>query len=141
MGETVRRRTRAILLLSFASLLLLIVVLGFGSYRRSDRIYRDVSSIHDAYRQRANVLSEIQSDLYRSGVLVRDHEVGQLRAEDRVLGRDVTGAADARQRGADHIAFNGPFHIGDLFRPFTDEADQDVNIVINIRDGIGDGFE
>lgn len=62
-----------ILCLAFGALLLLIAVLGFSAYRRSDRIYRDVSSIQDAYRQRAAVLNEMQSDIYLSAIFVRDY--------------------------------------------------------------------
>jgi signal transduction histidine kinase len=73
MGDTVWQNTKVILFLAFGGLLLLIAVLGFGAYRRSDRIYRDVTSIQDAYRQRATVLNEIQADVYLSAILVRDY--------------------------------------------------------------------
>lgn len=53
--------------------MLLIAIFGFSAYRRSDHIYRDVSSIQDAYRQRAAVLNEIQSDIYLSAILIRDY--------------------------------------------------------------------
>lgn len=73
MKDTVWQNTRVILFLAFGSLLLLIAILGVGAYRRSDRIYRDVASIQDAYRTRAAVLNEIQSDIYLSAILIRDY--------------------------------------------------------------------
>ncbi len=73
MGDTVWQNTKVTLFLAFGGLLLLIAVFGFGAYRRSDRIYRDVTSIQDAYRQRATVLNEIQADVYLSAILVRDY--------------------------------------------------------------------
>ena len=73
MGDTVWQNTKVILFLAFGGLLLLIAVLGFGAYRRSDRIYRDVTSIQDAYRQRTTILNEIQADVYLSAILVRDY--------------------------------------------------------------------
>jgi signal transduction histidine kinase len=72
MRDTVWQSARVIPFLAFGALLLLIVILGFGAYRRSDRIYRDVTSIQDAYRHRMTVLNEIQSDIYLSAILVRD---------------------------------------------------------------------
>lgn len=73
MKDTVWQSTRVVLFLAFGCLVLLIVVLGFGAYRRSDFIYQDLTSIQYAYRQRATVLNEIQSDIYISAVLARDY--------------------------------------------------------------------
>jgi signal transduction histidine kinase len=71
--DAVWQNTRVILFLAFGGLLLLVAVLGFGAYRRSDVIYQDLTSIQYAYRQRVTVLNEIQSDIYLSAVLVRDY--------------------------------------------------------------------
>ncbi len=73
MRDTVWQNAKVTLFLAFGGLLLLIAVFGFGAYRRSDRIYRDVTSIQDAYRQRATVLNEIQAGVYLSAILVRDY--------------------------------------------------------------------
>ncbi len=73
MRDAVWQNTRVILFLAFGALLLLTAVLAYGTFRGSDRIYRDVTSVHDAYRQRASVLNEIQSEIYLSATLVRDY--------------------------------------------------------------------
>jgi signal transduction histidine kinase len=73
MRDKIWQNTKVILVLAFGSLLLLITILGVGAYRRSDRIYRDVTSIQDAYQQRAVVLNDIQSDIYLSAILIRDY--------------------------------------------------------------------
>ncbi len=73
MRANIWQNTRAILFLAFGALLLLIALIGWGTYRRTDRIYRNVSSIQNAYRQRTTVLNEIQSDIYFSAILVRDY--------------------------------------------------------------------
>jgi signal transduction histidine kinase len=72
MPETIWRGTKAILFLGFGCLLLLVGVLGLGAYRRSGRIYRDITSIHDSYLQQVRLLNDIQSDIYLSSILVRD---------------------------------------------------------------------
>jgi len=69
MRDAVWQNTRVILFLAFGALLLLTAVLAYGTFRGSDRIYRDVTSVHDAYRQRASVLNEIQSEIYLSALL------------------------------------------------------------------------
>jgi signal transduction histidine kinase len=71
--DSVWQNTRVILFLAFGSLLLLVAILGISAYRRSDLIYREVTSIQYAYRQRTNILNEIQSDIYLSAILLRDY--------------------------------------------------------------------
>ncbi len=66
-------RTGIILLIGFGSLVVLIGVLGFGGFRRAERIYHEVAAIHEAYRQTASMLSDIQSDNYLSSILIRDY--------------------------------------------------------------------
>jgi signal transduction histidine kinase len=88
MGASVRQRTRLILSFGFGSLLLLIAILGVEAYRRTDRIYRELASIQDLYRSRSSVLNDIQADLYKSAVLVRDY----------LLDRDPAAAAEYRNQ-------------------------------------------
>jgi signal transduction histidine kinase len=66
-------RTGVILLIGFGSLVVLIGILGFGGFRRAERIYHEVATIHEAYRQTASMLSDIESDNYLSSVLIRDY--------------------------------------------------------------------
>lgn len=73
MKDAIWQNTRVILVFAFGGLLLLIAILAFGAYRRSNLIYQDVTSIQYAYRKRATVLNEIQSDIYLSSVLLRDY--------------------------------------------------------------------
>ncbi|MBZ5498686.1 MAG: sensor histidine kinase [Acidobacteriia bacterium] len=73
MRNAIWQNTKVILVLAFGSLLLIITILGIGAYRRSDRIYRDVTFIQDAYQQRTVVLNDIQSDIYLSAILIRDY--------------------------------------------------------------------
>ncbi len=73
MRNAIWQNTSVILFLAFGSLLLIITILGIGAYRRSDRIYRDVTSIQEAYQQRTVVLNDIQSDIYLSAILIRDY--------------------------------------------------------------------
>ncbi len=66
-------RTGLILLIGFGSLVALIGVLGFGAFRRAERIYHEVAAIHEAYRKTAFMLSDIESDTYLSSILIRDY--------------------------------------------------------------------
>ena len=66
-------RTGIVLLIGFGSLIVLIGLLGFGGFRRAERIYNEVAAIHESYRKTASVLSDIESDRYLSSILVRDY--------------------------------------------------------------------
>lgn len=66
-------RTILILLIGFGSMAALIGFLGFGAFRRAERIYHEVADIHETYRKTALMLEDIQSDNYLSGILVRDY--------------------------------------------------------------------
>ena len=65
-------RAGIILLIGFGSLVVLIGALGFGGFRRAERIYHGVAAIHEAYR-RTSMLSDIESDNYLSSILIRDY--------------------------------------------------------------------
>jgi signal transduction histidine kinase len=73
MEDKVWRNTRVVLFAGFGCLLCLIALLGYSAYRRSYRIYRDLTSIQDSYRQRAVLLREIESGVYLSAILLRDY--------------------------------------------------------------------
>ncbi len=61
------------LLMGFGTLVALIAVLGFGAYRRADRIESEIAAIHETYRQSDHVLNKIKRDTYNSGILIRDY--------------------------------------------------------------------
>jgi signal transduction histidine kinase len=63
----------AILLMGFGILVALIVVLGFGAFRRADKIESEIKTIQENYRQTALVLSQTKEDTYISGLMVRDY--------------------------------------------------------------------
>jgi signal transduction histidine kinase len=63
----------AILLLGFGTLVALVVVLGFSSYRRADRIESEIAAIHENYKQTTFVLSQTKEDTYLSGIMIRDY--------------------------------------------------------------------
>ena len=66
-------RTGIILLIGFGSMVVLIGALGFGGFRRAERIYHDVAAIHETYRHTSSMLADIESDRYLSSILVRDY--------------------------------------------------------------------
>jgi signal transduction histidine kinase len=63
---------RLILLLGFGTLLILIGLLALSAFWRAERIYSEVSSIHESYRKSASILDDIYTDVYRAAVLIRD---------------------------------------------------------------------
>jgi signal transduction histidine kinase len=67
-----RLQTRFVILLAFGALLILIGALALNTFRRAERIYTDVSTIHDTYRKGVAIMDGIQSDLYVAGLLIRD---------------------------------------------------------------------
>jgi len=63
---------RLVLLLGFGTLLTLIALLALSAFWRAERIYSEVSSIHESYQKSASILDDIYSDVYRAAVLIRD---------------------------------------------------------------------
>jgi signal transduction histidine kinase len=63
---------RLVLLLGFGTLLILIGWMALSAFWRAERIYSEVSSIHDLYRKSASILNDIHIDVYRAAVLTRD---------------------------------------------------------------------
>ncbi|MBI4902356.1 MAG: sensor histidine kinase [Acidobacteria bacterium] len=59
--------------IGFATLLLLIGLLGFGAIRQSRALHRETLAAHDAYMQTDSVLRTIPADLYLGDVLIRDY--------------------------------------------------------------------
>jgi hypothetical protein len=73
-------RTKLILLLGFGTLVVLVGILGYSAFRRAERIYIDVSAIHESYQRRSSILYDIQTDTLISGILVRDYLLDPLPA-------------------------------------------------------------
>jgi signal transduction histidine kinase len=67
------RSPRPVLLLGFGTLLILIGLLALSAFWRADRVYSEVSAIHEQYRDSAAVLDAIHTDVYRASLLLRDY--------------------------------------------------------------------
>ncbi len=63
---------RLVLLLGFGTLLILIGLLALSAFWRAERVYSEVSTIHESYRKSASILDDIHTDAYRAAVLIRD---------------------------------------------------------------------
>ncbi len=59
--------------MGFGILVALIVVLGFGEFRRADQIESEINAIHENYRQTTLALTQTKEDTYISGLMVRDY--------------------------------------------------------------------
>lgn len=69
-------KSRSLLLplaLGFGTLVVLIAILGIGSIRRARAIYNEMESTQDAYLQSEAARRDIATDMYLSGILVRDY--------------------------------------------------------------------
>ena len=66
-------RFQLILAAAFGSLIVLLGVAGFESFRRASQIYEEISYLHESYRKGEQVLGQIQADIHLAGVLVRDY--------------------------------------------------------------------
>jgi len=97
-------RAGIILLIGFGSLVVLIGALGFGGFRRAERIYNEVAAIHEAYRKTASMLSDIQSDRYLSSILVRDYLLDPTPGSAPQYRQDLL---EIRAALADHMASLG----------------------------------
>ncbi len=75
-----RFQTRHILLIGFGTLVVLVGILGYSSFRRAERIYGVLSAIHESYEKRSSILSDVQADTLMSGILVRDYLLDPLPA-------------------------------------------------------------
>ncbi len=68
-----RSRTKIALVFGFGTLLVLIGFLAITSFWRAERIYRDVSTIHDTQRSGSALLDDIHTDVYIAAILTRDY--------------------------------------------------------------------
>lgn len=66
-------RFQLILAAAFGSLIVLLGVAGFESFRRANQIYDEISYLHESYRKGEQVLGQVQADIHLAGVLVRDY--------------------------------------------------------------------
>lgn len=64
---------RPILFLGFGILLVLIGLLALSAFWRVDKVYSEVSAIHDLYRRSASILDDIHTDVFRASLLLRDY--------------------------------------------------------------------
>lgn len=67
-----RLRTWPILALGFGALVLLTILFGLDSLRRTQQIYTDIVSIHQSHARADQALREIDAGIYVSGILIRD---------------------------------------------------------------------
>ena len=65
-------RTGPILGVGFGTLVVLIALLGVGSFRRGAQIQQEILSAHESYRLSEQALNEIRSSIHLSGILIRD---------------------------------------------------------------------
>jgi signal transduction histidine kinase len=61
------------LALGFGTLVVLIAILGIGAIRRARAIYDEMENTQDAYLQSEAARRDIATDMYLSGILVRDY--------------------------------------------------------------------
>jgi len=62
-----------VLVIGFGILIVLIAILGFGTIRRADAIYRDMQAAQDSYSQTEEFRRDISRDLYVADILLRDY--------------------------------------------------------------------
>jgi signal transduction histidine kinase len=66
-------RTVPILAAAFGALIVLMLIAGAEAVRSVTTIYDETSDVHASYRGTQRALAEIESNIYQSGVLVRDY--------------------------------------------------------------------
>jgi signal transduction histidine kinase len=68
-----KSRSSFVLALGFGTLIVLIAVLGFGSIRRAQAIYREMEVTHRTYLEAEGFRRDIARDMYLADILVRDY--------------------------------------------------------------------
>ena len=68
-----KSRTKIALVFGFGTLLIVIGFLALTAFWGAERIYRDVSAIHDSYRSGSALLDDIHTDVYIAAILTRDY--------------------------------------------------------------------
>ena len=112
MGDTVRHRTRMILILSFGSLLLLIVLSMLTLSRKAQEIYTELDELNTFHYNVDAKLRRLRSDVNLSGIFVRDYLLDVAREHapeyrDRLAEfrrANVATVADLRALDATHSA-------------------------------------
>ena len=90
-------RTVHILAVAFGVLVVLLLIVGIEALRSVESIYDETSTVHATYRRTERALAEIESNIYKSGVLVRDYllDPSHLMADNyRKQLRDLRSATD-----------------------------------------------
>jgi len=68
-----KSRIKVVLLSAFGTLLVLMGVLALNAFWRAERIYTEVSTIHEANRRGAAILDEIHTDVFLASLVTRDY--------------------------------------------------------------------
>lgn len=82
MGRSMRVRKSVLLAAAFAALLLVIGVSSVVSWQTSASTRQTINTLHEAHLKSGIALASIQSDVFQSGVLIRDY---LLDADPRTL--------------------------------------------------------
>lgn len=93
-----RARSWPVLSIAFGSLLFLISVLGLGAFRQARNLSREIELHQQSYRAADLLLDRVRTQIYHSGLLVRDylldqsHLSGPLYKQELVSLRDAMGS-------------------------------------------------
>ena len=68
-----KSRSSLVLAIGFGTLIVLIVMLGFGAIHRARHIYREMESTQQAYLESESFRRDIAADMYLADILVRDY--------------------------------------------------------------------
>ena len=66
-------RTWPVLVLAFTILIALIAISGWSALARAQRIFGEISTLHQRYQNGEKILSTIRTEIHVSGLLVRDY--------------------------------------------------------------------
>jgi signal transduction histidine kinase len=75
-----KSRTKVVLGFGFGTLLVVIVFLVLNVFWRAERIYRELSAIHETFRLGSALLDEIHTDVYTAAILTRDYLMDPIAA-------------------------------------------------------------
>jgi signal transduction histidine kinase len=96
------------LALGFGTLIILIVVLGFGAMGRAKAIYSEMEATQESYLASEAFRRDVTSDMYLADILVRDYLLDPSRENAPLHRQQLLEIRDSLQRRLDLLAQQNP---------------------------------
>jgi signal transduction histidine kinase len=96
-------RNWPVLLIGFGGLLVLLGLFASTTFQQAQKIYGEMSAIHEGFRKNNELMNEIQINIYLSGLLVRDYLLDPSISSAVSTRQDLKQVHDLMSAGVDEL--------------------------------------